>query len=116
MPNTTTPFPTAGAEYTGWSVSRRHATVPSDGLPTPTNARPEASTAGVDHTPSPGAQSGRTHIIQRSRPVAASRPNSRPGTSGLSPYGEATPAITRSAYATGVAHTFAFGGPFQSHS
>src|SRR2546428_12989697 len=93
-----------------------NASSPSSGLPTPTNARPEASIAGVDHTPPPGAQPAQTQLIQRSWPVAASRPNSRPGTSGLSPYGEATPAITRSAYATGDAHTFAFGGPFQSQT
>src|SRR5439155_4763363 len=95
-------------------VEGSKASTPSSGLPTPTNATPCPSMAGVDHTPSPGAQSVRTHTVHRTRPVAASRPNSRPGTNGMSPYGDDTPTITRSRYATGDAHTAAFGGADQS--
>src|SRR5919108_2593842 len=49
VPNTSTPFPTAGAEYTGWSVGWRQTVVPSEGLSanTPTDGLPQGGKQNV---------------------------------------------------------------------
>src|SRR5581483_890804 len=53
------------------------------------------STATEDHTPAPGSQSLRTQNDHSCLPVERSSAATRPGCSGESPYGDATPMRTR---------------------
>src|SRR5581483_12497831 len=76
-------------------VAVSKAITPSTGLPTPTNPCPAGSTATDDHTPAPGSQSLRTQNDHSCLPVERSSAATRPGCSGESPYGDATPIRTR---------------------